>query len=60
MLGCYLKHNKSIYKKFKSGLGSDMKKRQRSNSNVSNSSTAKKSEKKRNKKLSKKVKDNDS
>ena len=62
MLGCYLKHNKSVYKKFKSSLGGDSKKRARSNSNVSNSSAAskKKTDKKRNKKLSsKKGGDND-
>ena len=55
MLGCYLKHNKSVFKKFKSSLGGDSKKRPRASSNVSNgSSTKQKSEKKRDKKSSKK------
>ena len=59
MLGCYLKSNKSVFKKFKACLGSDSKKRPRSNSNASNSSypVAKKSEKKREKKQSKKKDD---
>ena len=43
MLGCFLKHNKSILKKFK---GDKSKKRSRANSNVSAASSTKKREKK--------------
>ena len=43
MLGCYLKHNKTILKKFK---GEKSKKRSRANSNVSVASSTKKREKK--------------
>ena len=43
MLGCFLKHNKSILKKFK---GEKSKKRSRANSNVSGASSTKKREKK--------------
>ena len=43
MLACYLKHNKKVYKEFKSSVGggsSKTKKRSRANSNVSNGSAA--------------------
>ena len=57
MLSCYLKHNKSVYKQFKSSLGGDSKskKRSRANSNVSNGSASDK--KKRDKKKMKKALD---
>ena len=52
MLGCFLKHNKSILKKFK---GEKTNKRSRANSNVSAASSTKKREKKVKDKKKKKV-----